>query len=289
MRFFVTGASGFVGTHVVPRLRRHGDVVALHRPGAEVPAHMEGVPTIEGDLLEPEAWQGKVEADAILHLAAEASPERAQKDPVATLRANVEGTLNVLRCAQGQGARFVFLSTGQVYGAPGPGRITESSPLRPSTFYAATKAAAETLVHQAALGGTKAVVLRAFNMYGPGQVGPYVVPTVLEQAVRRGVIEPRVSTPVRDFLYIEDAADAIVKAVQGGVGTYNLASGRSRTIREVADILARLADVPVQHHDGPADELHVDSSAIQAALQWRPTTSLEDGLAKTLAWKRKGS
>jgi len=287
VRFLVTGASGFVGSHLVPRLARLGQVTTLQRPDGPnvVPA---GAASIVGDITVPGNLNSVAPMDVVVHLAAEASPERARRDPLRAQEVNVGGTRNVAELALRHGARLVFLSTGQVYG-PSAGRpFTETDPPRPAGPYAESKAAAEAVLEGLASRGLRATTLRCFNMYGPRQVGPYVVPAILEAAAAGRTPVLRDLAPARDFLYVGDAVEAMALVAQrpDAPRVLNVASGRTVTIEQVAQVACRLAGVAP-----PTGPFH-DHGAVAAdvgrlrALGWAPRTPLEQGLAATLDWWR---
>lgn len=285
MRFFVTGASGFVGQHLVPRLLEEGDVTTLQRPDGPNPVPA-GCTALHGDITDPRDLADVPRMDVVVHLAAEASPERAQRDPARTAAVNVEGTRNVARLALRHGARLVFLSTGQVYG-PSLGRpFRETDPANPQGPYPASKAAAEAVVAAMAAESLAAHTLRCFNMYGPAQVGPYVVPAMMESLAKGQTPALRDLAPARDFLYIGDAVEAMALAATAAdvPDILNVASGRTWTIREVATTACRLAGAPAP--TGPfvkADKVEADVSRLRA-LGWAPKVGLEEGLQRTLSW-----
>ena len=292
MRFFVTGASGFVGRHLVPVLRASGDVTALHRPGLPVPAHLKDCHVVRGDLLKPATFP-KADFDAVLHLAAEASPQRCERFPRLALRTNVEGTQMLLDWAAAHAKRFVFTSTAQVYTPLKGEPLTEMHPTRPVTYYGATKLAAEGLVLNANDRGlVEGCVVRPFNIYGPGQAPAYIVPTILAQVRTGKEVRVRSGRPVRDFLYIGDAVQllkktALSKAAAGAV--FNAASGHSVTIAEVAQTAIKCSSrrVPFVSEDRSAphkeaDEVLADPRKAEKALGWKAKTSLADGLRASL-------
>lgn len=287
MRCFVTGASGFVGRHLVPLLLEAGPVWALQRDDGVGPLPA-GCTAVPGDVTSAQDLGSVPPVDVIVHLAAEASPQRASQRPDRARRTNVEGTRNVIDLARRRRARLVFLSTGQVYG-PGGGRpLREDDPLRPGNVYAQTKAEAEGSVAQAGREGLSATTLRCFNMYGPGQTGPYVVPDIMA-ALRQGQTPLlRDLAPARDFLYIGDAARAIalVAGRPDAPPVLNVASGTTVTIGEVAAIACRLAGVPAPVGPrGRPDEVQVDVARMRG-LGWSPQAGLEEGLRRTLDWWR---
>lgn len=286
MRSIVTGATGFVGSHLLPRLLSLGPVTTLQRPGGPN-AVPPGCEALTGDITRPADLAALPQADVVVHLAAEASPQRAAADPAAARRVNVEGTRNVAQAAMERGAHLVFLSTGQVYG-PSAGRpFREDDPLRPNGPYAQSKAEAEGVLTAMAQEGLRCSFLRCFNMYGPGQTGPYVVPDLMQALANAQTPRLRDLAPSRDFLYIEDSVAAMVLVARTRPqGPLNIGSGLATPIRELARLGCDLAGVPPP--DGPSvsnDVLVADVSRLQG-LGWRPLVPLREGLARTLAWWR---
>lgn len=210
MRVLVTGGSGFIGRHVVSRLRSQGDDV---RVVDLVPASDPEVDGVVGDVRDPEVVRREVAGqDAIVHLAAMTSVLKSANDPHGVYESNVMATQYLLEAARDQGVgRFVFASTNAVVGNVGHAVIDEQATLRPLTPYGATKAAAEMLL--AAYGasyGITTVSLRLTNVYGAGmQVKDSVVARLMRAALDGGGIQIYGDgEQVRDYLYVTDAAAA---------------------------------------------------------------------------------
>lgn len=262
----VTGAGGFLGRALVAALGRDG----AHRVFA-----------VEGNVLEPASLSGLASADAVVHLAALASPRASARDPQAALSTNLLGTIHVAR-AMRPGARLVFASTAQVYGRSN-GPCQEAGPIEPRSVYAATKLAAEGAL-LALADAIDPVVLRFFNVYGPGQSTEYVVGRAL-QGAREGAVRLAASAPVRDLVYIDDAVEAIVRAVssRASARVINVATGRGTAIGEMAALVGKIAGVPVSFESSgdPDDRLVGDATRAREALGWRAATGLEEGLARS--------
>ncbi|HXZ85998.1 MAG TPA: NAD-dependent epimerase/dehydratase family protein, partial [Myxococcota bacterium] len=256
-RTLVTGAAGFVGSHLTPALRAAGrEVVGVHLPGLS--PGRDAIAWRACDLRERAAVAAlvaEVRPDAVVHLAALASPAEAERAPLEALRANYLA-LDALLCAlAGTGARLLFASTGDVYGpsaAAAPPR-RESDPPYPPNLYAATKAAGETAVRLAVERGLDACIARPFNHTGPGRPPLYAEASFAHQLVQieRGRQEPllRVGNlaPIRDFSDVRDVVSAYLVLLERGARgeTYNVCSGRGRSIRELLDhLLARSSARP---------------------------------------------
>jgi CDP-glucose 4,6-dehydratase len=263
----ITGASGLIG----------------RRLGALLPGSV-AVP--RGDLA---ALAG---ADVVFHLAAQTVVAEAWRDPVATFEANVAYTWRVLAAAGD--ARVVFASTDQVYGPAPPLPCPETAPLAPEGPYPASKAAADIVAR--GFGGD-VVVARLANVYGPGdrhatRLVPGVVTAVLEG--RRPVIRGDGSA-ARDLLHVEDAAAALVALAERGEAgeAYNVASGEAHSVREVVDAVLRAAGSDLEPEveggapPGEGGRRALDIGKVAAAVGWRPSIALDDGLRRTVEeWPR---
>ena len=295
MRVLITGATGLLGHAVAHALAERGhEVTALSRTGSDVP---DAAKThLAGDVRSTEAVRGAVaEVDAVCHLAALVRVRDSITEPLEYWKTNVLGTLNILEAltataTQGVPKRLVLSSTGAVYGTPARQPITEDELPAPTNPYAATKlaadmAAAHTAAASEALGATS---LRAFNIAGAsaGRTDwdlTRLIPKTL--AVHAGKADDLVingeGTAVRDFVHVDDMADAFVRALDACVpGTwqaYNIGSGRRTTVREVLDTAAAVtgSNVPIRHAPPAAEPpvLVADSSKAATDLGWQPTKS----------------
>ncbi len=292
MRALITGAAGFAGRHLVAHLRRAGDeVICTDR--------RSGGP----DLLDGPAWAQllrELQPDAVYHLAAQASVPASWSDPVGTLRVNAEGTMHVLLACREAGVRRVLMvSSSDVYGQAPEAELPlrETSPLRPVTPYAASKAAAEQVAVQAWLGwGLEVVRVRPFNHLGPGQddrfvAGALAARVVAAEADGSGEIAVGNLSAKRDFTDVRDVVRAYRSALlEGRPGeVYHVCSGRAVAIAEVAEALVGFARRPVQLVTDaallrPVDVplLVGDAGRLRAATGWEPTIPLEDTLRELL-------
>ena len=292
MKAFVTGASGFVGRHLVAHLRDCGDEV--------VPTdRSDGGP----DLLDADGFAtlfAEVRPDVVYHLAGQADVAASWLSPIETMRVNVEGTHNILEVARTFGiAKVLTVSSADIYGVVAPEElpIVESAPLRPVSPYAASKAAADLVALQAHLGhGQNVVRARAFNHLGPGQSKSFVgagFAARIAAAERSGDDELQTGdlTPRRDFTDVRDVVRAYrLLATEGRPGVaYNICSGTSVSIGELAGLLLGLTDARMHLVEDPdllrpveLPELRGDASLLQRHTGWAPSISLDETLSDVL-------
>jgi NAD dependent epimerase/dehydratase len=311
-RVLVTGADGFIGSHLVERLVREGaDVRAfciynsrgswgwLDESDSSVRAAID---VRLGDIRDQRFVEAAAEGvEVIFHLAALIAIPYSYVAPASFIDTNVTGTLNVLEAARRAGVRRVIqTSTSEVYGTPDTVPIREDHPLRAQSPYAASKIAADQLSLAFARSfGLPVVVLRPFNTFGPRQSIRAVLPTILRQLlagrtqVRLGRLDPQ-----RDLTYVADTVDGFVRAADAeGIDgeTIQLGTGRSESIGELFDLSCRLLGVdahPVVETSRLRPEssevlvLRSDPSRARDLLGWTAATSLEDGIALTIDWLR---
>ncbi len=306
MRVLVTGGAGFIGSHLVEGLLARGDEVAVIDDLATgmVKNVADAARFIEADVGDEAALGEAIDGcEVVFHEAALGSVTRSVAQPRVSDRANVAGTVAVLDAAQRAGVRRVVLaSSSSVYGGAEQVPTPESAPLRPRSPYAVTKLAGE---HYARvfweLHGLETVCLRYFNVFGPRQrpdtqyaaVIPLFVEALLagEAPVVHG--DGRQS---RDFTYVADtvaanllAAEAPAEACAGRA--FNIARGRPASLLDLlaaltAELGVEVTPVHAPARAGDVRHSHADIAEARARLGFEPSVSLEDGLARTLAWFR---
>ncbi len=306
-RILVTGATGFVGSHLRPLLR---DAF----PGAELIAATRGKAAqswdqvVLLDLLDAGSCVTALRAarpDAVIHLAAMAETGASFRDPRHTWRANLFGTLAIAEAvlAEAPEALFVHASSAEVYGLSFQSGhpLDEDAPMRPANPYAASKAAADLALGEMALRGLRAVRLRPFNHTGSGQSEGFVVAAFARQValIAAGRQEPVIRVGAldrwRDFLDVADVCRGYVAVLQHGVqlvpgAVYNLASGVPREIGGILRDLTRIAGiVPRIEQEAarlrPTDVMRAvgDAAAARAAFGWAPAVHWETTLQAVLA------
>ena len=275
----VTGASGFVGRHLVAHLQASGDdVVGVDRAAG-------GVDITDAAALE--RLLAEVKPDVIYHLAGWADVGGSWKEPVQAFRVNAEGTLNVLCAATEAGVeRVLAVSSADVYGIVSPSELplTEDSPLRPASPYAASKVAADYLGLQAWLGRKLPVLrVRAFNHLGPGQTDKFVAPAFASRVARAELEGGDVLTvgdlsARRDFTDVRDVVRAYRLLVEHGEPgeVYNVCSGVDLAIQDIADQLVAQATVSLR--------LEVDPDLLRP-VELPVLRGSHDRLTRTTGWE----
>lgn len=306
----VTGADGFIGSHLVERLLASGARVrafCLYTSQGScgwldrIPEELRGrLDVRRGDIRDARFVEDSCrDVQVVFHLAALIAIPYSYQAPESFIDTNVRGTLNVLEAARRAGVRRVVqTSTSEVYGTPATLPIRETHALQAQSPYAASKVAADQLTlayHQSY--GLPAVVLRPFNTYGPRQSARAVLPTILLQLIegKREISLGRLD-PRRDLTYVDDTVEGFVLAgLAPGVDgrTLQLGTGRSVSVGELLEAAARVlgvtatARVDAQRLRPDASEVLVlesDASQARQALGWTAKVSLEEGLARTAAW-----
>jgi UDP-glucose 4-epimerase len=296
MRIAVTGGCGFIGSHVVDHLIRDGHEVTVLdvgrtwlNPAAEYR---------HADIFDEAALAATMTgADAVFHLAGAADVNDVAADPVRAVRLNVEGTTRVLAAAVRAGVgRFVLASTVWVYGAAvGRGELTEDAPMdlrSPGHVYVATKLAAELVVHSyREMYGQRFTILRYGIPYGPRMREALVVARFVRAAqAGEPITIAGTGEQQRNYVYVEDLADAHVRALAPAAADQTLAleGGTPVSVREIADTVCSLVrPVPVRHEPArPADYQGVSISTRLAKelLDWSPVTSFATGVRLYLDW-----
>ncbi|HVO55878.1 MAG TPA: NAD-dependent epimerase/dehydratase family protein [Solirubrobacterales bacterium] len=319
-RALVTGAHGFVASHLTAALLREADAVRIldrpeprmtdlgapRRSGLDLLGIRGEVEVVEADLRDASAVSGAViGCDAVFHLAAQTIVGVARTAPRETLETNVLGAWNVFEACRGAAVeRVVFASSDKAYGTSPELPYREDFPLRAANTYDASKAAADVIARSYARAhGLPLAVTRFANVYGGGDLNfsrliPETVVAVLDG--RRPAIRSD-GSPERDFLHVDDAVAAYlaIAAVldvdaEAHGEAYNAGGERPHSVREVVDLVAAAAGSGVEPEylgegtpDGEIDRQYVDSAKLRELTGWAPRVGLEDGLERTLAWYRE--
>ncbi|WP_296764240.1 dTDP-glucose 4,6-dehydratase [Sediminimonas sp.] len=322
MKLLVTGGCGFIGSAVVRQaIARGHEVVNLDaltyagRPENVAAVADSPFYAFEHADIRDRAALSRIftthAPDAVMHLAAESHVDRSIDGPGTFVETNITGTYNMLEAARahwvGQGRpetfRFLHISTDEVYGSLGPeGQFTEDTPYDPRSPYSASKAASDHLVrawHRTY--GLPAVLTNCSNNYGPFQFPEKLIPVVILNALAgRQLPVYGQGANVRDWLYVEDHADALLRVLQqGAVGrSYNIGGENERSNLELVRALCAILDGKRPRAEGQYADLitfvadrpghdaryAIDPGRIRAELGWRPSVTLEEGLERTVEW-----
>ena len=306
-RVLVTGASGFIGSHLVRRLLADG--VETHVLTSTVSSVLgvrlvdirDQITVHEGSLADRCAMDAVVEAARpthVFHLGAYTHVGKSWHRVDECVQTNVQGTANLLQSLDGTGyVRFLNVGTSEIYGdieVP----FQEDKPVHPVSPYAATKYAAESLCRVFHDGhGWPIVMVRPFNAYGPRQTVDRIIPEVIIRSLRGQPLKMTQGRQTREFNFVEDIADGMVRAmlVPGVEGElFNICCGEDVSIRTVTETILNLLGNPVKADFGALPDrpteiwvMRGDNSRARERLGWKPNTSLEEGLAKTIEWYRR--
>ncbi len=321
MKILVTGGAGFIGSAVVRQAVRDGHQVvnldaltyAANLANVAPVANAPGYAFVHADLRDRKALDDALAAhnpDAIMHLAAESHVDRSIDGPGDFIQTNITGTFNLLEAARAhwtaQGRpdhfRFHHISTDEVFGSLGPeGQFTEATPYDPRSPYSASKAASDHLVrawHETY--GLPVVLTNCSNNYGPYHFPEKLIPVVILNALHgRPIPVYGKGENVRDWLYVEDHADALLTVLQRGLTGRSYNIGGENEARNI-DIVRRICAVMDEMHPegAPHDRLitfvtdrpghdaryAIDPARISAELGWHPSVTLGEGLRRTVRW-----
>lgn len=305
----VTGAGGFIGSHLVERLAAMGcavrclveydsrgdigwldDIAPTARAAAEI---------VAGDLRDGATVRRAVAGvDAVFHLGALIAIPYSYVNPDQVVATNVLGTLNVLTAARDHGtARVVHTSTSEVYGTARRVPISEDHPLQGQSPYSASKIGADKLAESFhAAFGLPVATLRPFNTYGPRQSARAVIPTIVTQALAGKTVRLGALTPTRDLTYVSDTVEAFIKIAESDAavgGTFNAGTGQEISIDDLARCIARLVGREIEIVNDPdrlrpaaseVERLCADATRAERTFGWRPRATLDEGLTRTIEW-----
>lgn len=273
----VTGASGFIGQALCRSLhQRDHEIIALS--------------SREGHIADPRVFRRIEEARHVFHLAGRTFVPDSWNDPLEFLNVNVLGTTNVLEFCRAQGTSLTFVSA-YLYGVPERLPIAEACVPRPNNPYALSKYLAEQVCEFYAIHyGMDITVVRPFNIFGPGQKSHFLIPQIISQVEKHQTIRVKDLAPRRDYIYIDDIVDALIKTMDapGGYKVFNVGSGVSLSVRELIAVIQTVAgtELPVVSEErvryNEIDDVYADISKARALLGWDPNITFQQGIERML-------
>ena len=309
-RVLVTGAGGFIASHLTERMVQEGAAVrglvhynALGSRGwLDESLLVDQVEVLAGDITDRDSVRRAMEdVEVVFHLAALIAIPYSYCAPESYVRTNINGTLNVLQAARDLGTpRVVHTSTSEVYGSALYVPIDEKHPLQGQSPYSASKIGADKMAEAFYRSfDVQVATVRPFNTFGPRQSARAVIPSIITQCLKQGEVHLGSLTPTRDMNFVANTVDGFVMAAQSpkAVGhTVNLGSGREISIGDLAALIARLTGIDFEVESETArlrpeksevNRLLADHCLATELLGWIPLVSLEEGLERTISWIRE--
>lgn len=306
-RVLITGAGGFIGSHLTERLVELGAstraLVHYRSNGSwgwlDHSSRKADIEVIAGDIRDRDCVLKAVrQVDVVFHLAALIGIPYSYDAPASYIETNIHGTLNVLQAARELNVeRVVHTSTSEVYGTARRVPIDEQHPLQGQSPYSASKIGADKLAESFFLSFALPVVtIRPFNTFGPRQSARAVIPTIISQSLQGEVVSLGSLHPTRDFNYVGNTVDGFIRCAESKEAaghTINIGSGDEVSIGDVAKKVEQILGKPVQirleeervrPENSEVERLIADNSKAKSLLGWKPAVSLDEGLRRTIDW-----
>ena len=284
MRILITGINGFIGTHLGRALIQRGHIVS-------------GLPHDEGGVLDRRIVGGAIRgAEVVVHLAALTQHKDIEENKFEALETNLQGTKNILDAfsKSKKSRKFLYSSTGKVYGKIVHLPISENHPANPQNTLGKSKLITEKLIDFYANDQKEFIIFRIFNVYGPGQNINFLIPTILKQLNRgkREIVLGDTKTK-RDYVYIDDLVNAFILAIERrekpGVSIYNICTNKGTSAKEIIRIIAKIKGFDIKLKSNSdlyrTDEMKDEYGSYEKtkkAFGWKPKVSLKEGLRGVL-------
>ncbi len=275
MRIAVTGSGGFIGTNLVRTL------VELKYQVVEISRNEDF------DLLKWSSVKHISRCDIIIHLAAKTFVPNSLRNPRKFYKTNTNLTLNALELARIWNAKIIYMSS-YLYGNPIYLPIDENHTISPHNPYAETKFISEELCRAYNRDfGIKGLSLRLFNIYGPGQHGPFLIPEIIKKIKLSKVVVLKDPRPKRDYIHVNDVITAVIAGIRSsydGFEIYNLGTGKSYSVEEVVNLIQRFSPIQFEtiytheYRKGEVLDTIADTRLIRSKLNWNHTIELDNGI-----------
>ena len=311
-KVLVTGAGGFIGSHLVERLVRDGaSVRALVHYNSRndwgnlellEPSVLDSVEVMTGDIADPFAVRAAVKGCAkVFHLSSLIAIPYSYVAPQSYVTTNVQGAINVLQASREEGVeRVVHTSTSECYGTAQYVPIDEKHPLQGQSPYSASKIGADMIAESYWRSfGLPVAIIRPFNTFGPRQSARAVIPTVIAQALKGGPVKLGSLTPTRDMNYVDNTVEGFLRVSEApeAVGeVINCGSGREIAVGDLARLIIDMVgskseivsdDQRIRPGKSEVERLLACNEKARSLLGWTPAVDLEEGLGRTIAWFEK--
>lgn len=311
-KVLVTGAGGFIGSHLVERLVDLGaDVIGFVRYNSRndwglleiIPHHMlDSLEVVSGDLMDFDAVSSAAkDVDVIFHLGSLISIPYSYNRPRDTIENNILSTLNILTAARNRGVeKIVHTSSSEVYGTAQYVPIDEKHPLQGQSPYSASKIGADKIAESFYCSFDLPVAtIRPFNTYGPRQSARAIIPTIITQAIEQETIKLGSLFPTRDYTYVKDTVNGFIRVAESNssVGeVINIGSNFEVSMGDLAEKISCLLNKKISIVQDPSrvrplksevQRLWCDNAKARRLLDWEPQVSLEEGLRETIEWMKE--
>lgn len=306
---FITGAGGFIGSHLTEKLvESNAEVKALVKYNSRNDWGMleylpdetiDKIEVVNGNLRDFESiYAATKDVDIIFHLGSIIAIPYSYINPKETIETNISGTLNVLNAAkENEVEKIVHTSTSEVYGTAEYVPIDEKHPLKGQSPYSASKIGADKIVESYYLSYELPVAtLRPFNTFGPRQSARAVIPTIIMQALKSKTIHLGSLTPTRDYTFVKDTANAFIKSAESDKSIGEVVNAGSNFEISIGDLAKKIFDLMnvdieittdkqrLRPEKSEVERLWCDNRKAKEILNWKPETSLDEGLKQTIEW-----
>ncbi len=289
-KILITGHTGFIGSNLIDKLNNY-ELIGISK---NISKNLDMI-QIKKDIRKITAKDIPSDLYCIIHLAAMSHVESCHSNPNACFEINVQATQNLLELSRKSNSKFIYPSTGHVYGIPKKHTISEDHPKNPTSIYAGSKLAGEIICESYSYAYDMDIsIVRLFSVYGPHEPDYKVTSEIISQLLNKNTISLGNLHPKRDFIYVRDVVDAIeiILKKSNGFNTYNIGYGKSYSILDLCNILKKITgkknqikSIKSQSRKQDIDEVISNSSKIKK-LGWKPKTNINRGLELTLDWYR---